>query len=254
MSFLTALVTSKVAASALAAGTLVVGGTAGAAYTGSLPTSLQETAHGLFGAPAPAASVAAEGLEAAAAGAAAGQDAAETAREAADSMKPELPDAAGGSAAEGPDATGPAAFGLCKAFAYGGLDTTSVAFASLAAAAKGESNIADYCATVPSPGEAANHRPDAAGAGRANIPAAPQLPAQAVIPAAPELPAQAVVPAVPQLPAQAVVPVAPEVPAQAVVQPVPELPAQEPAPVAVPVAPQEAPADTPAKPAPAGRP
>lgn len=55
MPFFTALVTSKIAASALAAGTLAVGGSAAAAYTGTLPTPLQESAHNLVGAPAPAA-------------------------------------------------------------------------------------------------------------------------------------------------------------------------------------------------------
>ncbi|MHC6593203.1 hypothetical protein [Arthrobacter sp. C152] len=51
-------------------------------------------------------------------------------------------------APEGPDATGPAAVGLCTAFASGGLNTTSVAFAALADAAGGESGIEAYCGTV----------------------------------------------------------------------------------------------------------
>ncbi|BAS11713.1 hypothetical protein AHiyo8_00160 [Arthrobacter sp. Hiyo8] len=53
MSFFTALLTSKIAAGALAAGTLAVGGTAAAAYTGTLPAPLQQSAHNLIGAPRP---------------------------------------------------------------------------------------------------------------------------------------------------------------------------------------------------------
>ncbi len=52
MSFFTALVTSKIAAATLAAGTLAVGGTGAAAYANVLPTSVQQGAHNLIGAPA----------------------------------------------------------------------------------------------------------------------------------------------------------------------------------------------------------
>ena len=58
----------------------------------------------------------------------------------------------------GPDATGPAAFGLCRAWANHEKhdDGTkraqgSVAMRNLAEAAGGESRVEDYCATVPHP-------------------------------------------------------------------------------------------------------
>ena len=63
----------------------------------------------------------------------------------------------------GPDATGPAAFGLCNAYAKGGLNSASVAYASLVKAAGGASNITTYCATVTRPGRAASHVAAAAG-------------------------------------------------------------------------------------------
>ena len=52
------------------------------------------------------------------------------------------------SAAVGPDATGPAAFGLCNAFTHGGLGAKSTARAALVKAAGGESRIVSYCADV----------------------------------------------------------------------------------------------------------
>ena len=60
--------------------------------------------------------------------------------------------------AVGPDAKGPAAFGLCNAWAHHrttdptATRDTSVAFRNLAEAAGGEGKIAAYCATVPHPG------------------------------------------------------------------------------------------------------
>ncbi|MHC6594122.1 hypothetical protein [Arthrobacter sp. C152] len=132
MSFFTAMVSSKIAAGLLAGGTIAAGGAA-AAYTGVLPAPLQQGSHELINAPAPGQMKAA--------------DAPET-----DS------DAAGG----GPDATGPAAFGLCTAFTNGGLNSASTAYKSLEAAAGG-GGIADYCKSVPAPGESAKHRPDAPG-------------------------------------------------------------------------------------------
>ncbi len=68
--------------------------------------------------------------------------------------------------AHGPDATGAAAFGLCTAYAAGGLDSRSVAYAALLSAA-GSASIADYCApvlsshhqpTTPSTSQGASHR------------------------------------------------------------------------------------------------
>lgn len=57
----------------------------------------------------------------------------------------------------GPDASGPAAFGLCNAWANhqakdNDLPGSSVAFRNLAKAAGGEARIASYCAKVPHPG------------------------------------------------------------------------------------------------------
>ncbi|MDQ0212488.1 protein tyrosine phosphatase [Arthrobacter bambusae] len=202
MSFFTALLTSKIAAGALAAGTLAVGGTAAAAYTGSLPTPLQQSAHNLVGAPAPA--------PAASAALATPTDTTEAteATEAAEATEKATATDSPSATPVGPDATGPAAYGLCQAFTRGGLDSSSTAYRSLTIAASGASDIAAYCAAVVSPGESASHRPAETGAGAAtahipadaagHVPAAPKLPVQAVVPSAPQLPAQEVVPTTPQ--------------------------------------------------------
>jgi hypothetical protein len=196
MSFFTALLTSKVAAGALAAGTLAIGGTAAAAYTGNLPTPLQQSAHNLVGAPAPAAS-------AALATRTTPTDTTEATEATEKATATDSPSAT----PVGPDATGPAAYGLCQAFTRGGLDSSSTAYRSLTIAASGASDIAAYCAAVVSQGESASHRPAETGVGAAtahipaaagHVPAAPKLPVQAVVPSAPQLPAQEVVPATPQ--------------------------------------------------------
>lgn len=207
MSFFTALVTSKIAATALAAGTLAVGGTAAAAYTGTLPTPLQESAHNLIGAPAPAAvtALAAQATGTATAEATATATAAAESTETAEPTETAAPSESPSATPAAVDATGPAAYGLCQSFTNGGLDASSTAYKSLTVAANGETNIATYCATVASPGESASHRPAETGAAAAaahipadaaaHIPAAPQQAAQAVVPAAP---AQAVAPSAPQ--------------------------------------------------------
>jgi hypothetical protein len=118
---------TTVAAAALAAVA------AGAAYTGSLPTRLQNVAHETIGAPA----VDAKGQH---------PDA---------TSKPHPSRSAGD--AKGPDATGSAAHGLCTAFTAGGLSTKSTAYASLADAAGGADQIAAYCATVAKPGSPSTH-------------------------------------------------------------------------------------------------
>jgi len=131
-------ITSK-AAGVLAAGALAAGGAGGAAYTGSLPDPVQQSAHDLIGAPAPHAAAARH----------------------ADASGEDDGDGASPSASAtpvGPDATGPAAFGLCQAFTHGGLNAKSTAYASLAKAANGASNIATYCAGIAHPGESASHR------------------------------------------------------------------------------------------------
>lgn len=103
-------------------------GVAVAAYTGSLTTGAQSTAHTTISAPA--------------------------ARLAATPR----PTATG--TPVGPDVTGPAAFGLCNAWthhqAQGGKAGDSVAFKNLATAAGGENKIAAFCAKVPHPGNAAH--------------------------------------------------------------------------------------------------
>lgn len=64
------------------------------------------------------------------------------------------------SVTKGPDATGPAAFGLCTAYAAGGLHSTSVAYQSLLAASRTAGSIADYCAPIIGARTAApGHRP-----------------------------------------------------------------------------------------------
>jgi hypothetical protein len=150
MSFFTALVTSKVAAGVLAGGTLAVGGTAAGAYTGTLPAPLQQSAHEIIGAPAAA-------HPSQTADHPAGADS-----HGKDARPSDAPSPNPSATPAGPDATGPAAFGLCKAFAKGGLDSTSTAYKSLSAAAGG-AGIAEYCKTVAAPGESAEHGPETPG-------------------------------------------------------------------------------------------
>jgi hypothetical protein len=120
---LSTLFASKVAVAATL-GAVAVGGVTTAAYTGSLPTPVQDVAHDTVGAPA------------------------------AHHGKP-------AGTPKGPDATGKAAFGLCTAYqaalANGDANTNSVAFKNLAVAAGGAENIAAYCAKVPHPGAPASH-------------------------------------------------------------------------------------------------
>lgn len=119
-----------------------------AAYSGSLPPSLQNAAHAAIGAPAAPpndASTPAPG----------------TTKDDLDGV--------------GPDATGPAAHGLCNAWSQhqrnGAKPTGSVAFRNLAKAAGGEAKIAAYCATIPHPGHghgAANGKGKGTGNGTGN--------------------------------------------------------------------------------------
>ena len=128
----------KVAIGLLAGGAAVAGGTAVAAYADVLPSSIQQAAHDSIGAPLPGATTSVAPTEA----------------------PTSTPTATPTSGPVGPDATGPAAFGLCTAFTHGGLNVTSTAYASLATAANGASNIATYCSTISKPGPAATHSPD----------------------------------------------------------------------------------------------
>ena len=123
---LTSLITVKAAVAVAAAAT--VGGVATAAYTGTLPAPAQQVAHKMVGAPSPK-----------------------------PSHNPGTPQATpANTGAVGPDASGPAAFGLCTAYAHakahGTASQKAVAFRNLAAAAGGTAKIAAYCATVPHPG------------------------------------------------------------------------------------------------------
>jgi len=115
-----ASLTSAGAAVAAGAAALSLGGFATAAFAGALPGPAQRFAHDIVGAPSAGAH----------------------------------PSPA--ATPSGPDATGPAAFGLCTAWAHAKADGTSaqqaVAFRKLAAAADGAGNIAAYCAGVPHPG------------------------------------------------------------------------------------------------------
>ncbi|WP_066520999.1 hypothetical protein [Curtobacterium ammoniigenes] len=164
MSLFAALVSSKVAVGVLALGTLTVGGTAAAAFTGSLPQPLQTQAHQLIGAPATAtafASATANPTDEASASASASASAtadptagATTTATAAPTTAAPTASASAAANAVGPDATGSAAFGLCNAYAHGGLAVTSIAYASLAKAAGGAASITGYCATVNAHGHA----------------------------------------------------------------------------------------------------
>ena len=173
MSFFTALVTSKIAAGILAGGTVAAGGTAAAAYSGTLPESLQQTSHVLLGAPAPAAAKAAAAAQHQPGAASHGKAPPAADGPDADSdSKSESESEPGAGEPVGPDATGPAAFGLCTAFTKGGLDPASTAYKSLATAAAGSADITAYCASVKGPGRSAEHRSSKADGSGA--PASPQ--------------------------------------------------------------------------------
>lgn len=113
---------------AAAAGAVVVaasGGGIAAAYTGSLPTALQNLAHDTIAAPSVRESRA-------------------------------TPAPAGHGHPAGPSATGPAAYGLCTAYQYaeehGNASRRAVAFRNLASAAGGVGQVTAYCAPVQHPG------------------------------------------------------------------------------------------------------
>lgn len=211
MSLFTVFATSKIAASALAAGTLAVGGTGAAAFAGALPADVQQSAHELLGAPAPHASGVSETATAGAAAEAESSSSAtpSASADAAAAAEGKNANAEASATAVGPDATGPAAYGLCTAFTNGGLAASSTGFASLAIAAEGEANIESYCAEVVAAGKSDSHKVEGAGSGNAaadvnapEVPEAPELPTQAAVPAAPELPAE-VPTELPELPTSA---------------------------------------------------
>jgi hypothetical protein len=134
---LTSLLTAKAAAAAAAAAVALGGGVAAAAYTSTLPAPAQQFAHSVIGAPSPQPSHRPGTPQ--------------------PSHRPGTPQATPARTdAVGPDATGPAAFGLCTAYAHakahGTASQKAVAFRNLAAAAGGAAKIAAYCAAVPHPG------------------------------------------------------------------------------------------------------
>ena len=141
---LTSLLTARAAAAAGAAAIALGGGVAAAAYTSTLPAPAQQFAHSVIGAPSPQ-----------------------------PSHRPGTPQPShrpgtlqatpartdGG----GPDATGPAAFGLCSAYAHakahGTASQKAMAFRNLAAAAGGAAKVAAYCTAVPHPGNSQSSQP-----------------------------------------------------------------------------------------------
>jgi hypothetical protein len=134
---LTSLVTAKAAAAAAVAA-VALGSVAAAAYTGTLPVPAQQFAHSVIGAPSPQ-----------------------------PSHRPGPPQATPARTdAVGPEATGPAAFGLCNAYAHakahGTASQRATAVRNLAAAAGGAAKIAAYCAAVPHPGNTQPGQPASA--------------------------------------------------------------------------------------------
>jgi len=135
---------------AVVVGALSFGAAGAAAYAGVLPPSLQRFAHDTISAPAPDPT-----------------DQPETADQDKNAVETDTPDVEKNKSADsttastdktavGPDATGPAAFGLCNAWAHvqtsGQVADKSVAFRNLATAAGGADQITAYCAKVVHPG------------------------------------------------------------------------------------------------------
>ena len=129
---LSSLLSAKAAAAAVVA-VVGLGGVATAAFAGALPSSAQKFAHDTIGAPSPHASSSAPASNNSNAG---------------HSGTP-----------VGPSASGPAAFGLCTAYAnatrHGTAAQKAVAFRNLETAAGGTANVTSFCASVPHPGASA---------------------------------------------------------------------------------------------------
>ncbi|MFE4195678.1 hypothetical protein ACFRJ9_07430 [Paenarthrobacter sp. NPDC056912] len=235
MSFFTVLATGKVAATVLAAGAVAAGGTGVAAFNGALPSGIQQSAHDLVGAPAPASEAltaeAAKAAEAAGAAKSTATDAVgssqQKATDTAEAAKSEVADSVADATAPVVDAvsTTPEAFGLCTAFLNGGLksDAKVPGFESVIVAAGGEAKVEAHCEAVVDAGKAAGLKLDGsakvavdADASRTSeLPAAPAVPATPAAPATDGVPA---VPAVPALPTQVPteVPAAPSAPLDSV--------------------------------------
>ena len=115
------LLSARVAAAAGAAAIAVFGGGIAAAYTGSLPASLQKFAHAAFAAP-----------------------------DVHDSMARPTPEGTGHQVV--PSVQDSAAYGLCNAYQHANASQRAVAFRNLVNAAGGAGQVAAYCASVPHPG------------------------------------------------------------------------------------------------------
>ncbi len=206
MSMFTVLATSKVAAGLLAAGAVTVAGSGAAAFAGVLPADLQQKAHELVGAPAPAAQelagkADAEKAKATDAADAAAADAQEKAADSADeaktkaadaleAAKAKIADAVEAAKAKAADVVLPESFGLCKALLSGGLnaDAKVPGYESLVVAAGGESNVDAHCKEVVA-GVDADLQARGAASAEANTGANASLPALPAVPAAPSVPA-----------------------------------------------------------------
>lgn len=140
---LLSLLSAKAAASAAIA-VVGLGGVATAAFAGALPSSAQQFAHDTIGAPRPHTS-------------SIGHPGNKT-------------NAGHSGTPVGPSASGPAAFGLCTAYAHatqhGTAAQKAVAFRNLEKAAGGAANVAGFCASVAHPGASATPR----GAARTSHP------------------------------------------------------------------------------------
>ena len=139
-----------------ASGLLLTG--VSAAYAGMLPRAVQRVAHTVIAAPAPAADLpggAADGPSTDGSGGTDGSDGSGSTT----SAEPTSTDPTStGPTSTGPTSTGPtstehdalgaAAYGLCTAWAHGGLPTSSNRYADLEATAGGPDQVAAYCDTT----------------------------------------------------------------------------------------------------------
>ncbi|MBW4040753.1 MAG: hypothetical protein HIU86_01310 [Acidobacteria bacterium] len=154
MSVLTALVSSKIAV-AVTVGVVGVGGATAATFTGTLPPALQEQAHRIVGAPAPAqpssASVPTGSASPVPTGAASPEPTGSVSAEPTDSATPEPTATAAAAAATPTSAAVPAdTHGLCTAYFAGGLPVSAVAYQRLAtdATAAGAADVSGYCTSA----------------------------------------------------------------------------------------------------------
>jgi hypothetical protein len=127
---LSSLLSAKAAAAAAVAA-VSLGGVATAAFANALPSAAQQFAHDTIGAPSPHSSHSANNNT----------------------------NAGHSGTPVGPNASGPAAFGLCTAYAsatqHGTAAQKSVAFRNLEKAAGGAANVASFCSSVAHPGASA---------------------------------------------------------------------------------------------------